>query len=270
LGLLAKVSFPALTFGFVSFLGLSPQASAQQLASNTSEVSSSAAIELPDAPETKASTQSTPAKKKTVNVSEINFAIGVTTQLTATRTANKLGSQYIQGTTPSAGLLATFHQQIRPLVGYNINFGFNKLIENYQSQTGITNPGSGVTSGSYARGSIEANVFEISSAYVVKRHQLGSRFEPFADAGAGVLIFSPTIAPFSGHSSYRAAFLFGGGVDYRINTHLGLRAEYRGLLYKYPDFAAVTSTVPVSKFFTVTSEPTISFRYRFGYHQGMR
>ena len=198
------------------------------------------------------------------------FGVGATAQLTTTRTANQLDSQYIQGTTPSAGFLATFNQQIRPLVGYNINFGYTRLTENYERNNGTFNPTTGVTSGIYSRGSIPTNMFEISSAYVVKRHQLGSRFQPFADGGGGVLIFSPTTAPFQGNPSYRAAFLFGGGVDYKLSANLGLRAEYRGLLYKYPDFGAVTSAVPVSKFFTVTSEPTISIHYSFGHRGGMQ
>ena len=74
----------------------------------------------------------------------------------------------------------------------------------------------------------------------------------------------PTDKPFQGFNSYRAAVIFGAGVDYRLSDHLGLRAEYRGLFYKNPDFAAVISLVPVSKQFTVTNEPTVSLTYRFG------
>ncbi|WP_260706331.1 outer membrane protein [Edaphobacter flagellatus] len=277
--MLAKVNIPAvvpvITFSFVSILGMSPQASAQQLATNISETSSSTSIELPNAPEPKERTQSPSPHTRAVNVSEFNLVIGVGAQLTATRTANIPGNpnqinQAIQGTSPSANLFTSFHQQIRPLVGYNINFGYTRLSENYQRQVGSINPVTGVIKGTFSRGSIPTNLFEISSAYVVKRHQLGSHFEPFAYAGGGVLIFSPTKAPFAGNSSYRPTLLFGGGVDYRLSTHLGLRAEYRGLFYKYPDFGAVPTTIPISKFFTVTSEPTISIRYRFGYHKGMQ
>jgi opacity protein-like surface antigen len=211
-----------------------------------------------------------PNKVKPINVSEFTFGVGVTAQLTATRTTQKLDSQNIVGTTPSAGFLASFQQQIHPLMGYNINFGYTKLTQNYEANQGLLNPTTGVITGGFSRGSIPANVFEISSAYVVKRPQHGSRFQPFAELGGGVLIFSPTDAPFEGHSSYRAALLFGGGVDYRINAKFALRAEYRGLLYKNPDFAAVNSLIPVSKVFTVTSEPTISLRYHFGTHKGMQ
>jgi opacity protein-like surface antigen len=268
--LLAYVS--ALIFEVFGFLGLAVQAHGQQLMLKPSEVSSSSSSELPEAPEpeAKSSGAGQGGKAKPKNVSEFNVTVGVTAQLTATRTAEQLNSQNIVGTTPSAGFLATFQQQIRPLVGYDINFGYTRLTENYERNTATLNPPSGATSGFFLRGSIPANAFEISSAYTVKRRQNGSRYQPFAEAGGGVLIFSPTTAPFEGHSSYRAALLFGGGVDYRINANWGLRAEYRGLMYKNPDFAAVISTVPVSKFFTVTSEPTVSVRYHFGKHGGMQ
>ena len=258
--------------GALGFARVSSQAHGQQLVSQPLGVSSSTGGELPDAPElmSKNKSASQTGKVKTVNVSEFSLSVGVTAQLTATRTSNQLNSQNIVGTTPSAGFLATFQQQIRPLLGYDINFGYTKLTENYERNLGTFDPSLGVTTGRFTRGSIPSNVFEISSAYTVKRPQNGSRFQPFAEAGGGVLIFSPTVAPFEGHASYRAAFLFGGGVDYRLNANWRLRAEYRGLLYKYPDFGAVISPVPTSKFFTVTSEPTISLQYHFGKHGGMQ
>ena len=211
-----------------------------------------------------------PQKHKWVYVPEMNLTIGATAQLTATRTANQYGSQYIQGTTPTLGLLAGFHHQIKPVEGYNINFGYTRLTENYQRNNGATDPATGVTSGTYTRGSVPTDVYEVSSMYVVKRPQVGRQYQPFAEAGGGALIFAPTAAPFKGHTSVRAAFAFGGGVEYRMGYHLGLRAEYRGLLYKYPDFGDVLTQVPVSKFFTVTSEPSISLVYRFGHQGGMR
>jgi len=34
----------------------------------------------------------------------------------------------------------------------------------------------------------------------------------------------------------RPAFVYGGGVDYRLADHVALRAEYRGFVYDRPDF----------------------------------
>jgi opacity protein-like surface antigen len=261
--------------GALGFPGVVVRAQGQELSSSPSQVaslSSSAGNELPDAPEsTGAGGGGQASKTKKVNVSEFTLAVGVTAQLTATRTVSQFSDlQHIVGTTPSAGFLATFQQQIRPLMGYDVNFGYTKLTENYQANTGDFAASPVVTTGSFARGSVPANVFEISGAYTVKRPQYGSRFQPFAEAGGGVLIFAPTTAPFEGHTSYRATLLFGGGVDYRLGASWGLRAEYRGLLYKNPDFGAVITPIPTTKYFTVTSEPTISLQYRFGHHHGMQ
>jgi opacity protein-like surface antigen len=54
--------------------------------------------------------------------------------------------------------------------------------------------------------------------------------------------------------------VFGAGVNYRLTDHLGVRAEYRGLSYKNPDF----KDPGLAKLFTVTSEPVVSIVYRFG------
>ena len=58
--------------------------------------------------------------------------------------------------------------------------------------------------------------------------------------------------------------LFGVGMNYRLTEHLGLRAEYRGLFYKSPDFGVTRNIGPVTRLFTVTNEPTVSLSYTFG------
>lgn len=58
--------------------------------------------------------------------------------------------------------------------------------------------------------------------------------------------------------------IFGVGMNYRLTKRLGLRAEYRGLFYKNPDFAPNLNTVPVTRLFTVTDQPAVSLTYTFG------
>ena len=83
------------------------------------------------------------------------------------------------------------------------------------------------------------------------------KIEPFVFAGAGALVFYPgyssntingvqTFLPASQQT--QPAFLYGGGFDWRIfssvplirrsslTNHLALRLQYRGLVYKAPDF----------------------------------
>ena len=103
---------------------------------------------------------------------------------------------------------------------------------------------------------IQGTIAEYSGAYVFSFHQ-SEKIEPFVFAGAGALVFYPgygsstingvkTTLPSSRQT--RPAFLYGGGFDWQIFSsvplvrraslvnHLALRLQYRGLVYKAPDF----------------------------------
>lgn len=103
---------------------------------------------------------------------------------------------------------------------------------------------------------IQGTVGEISGAYVFSLFQT-PKLQPFLLAGAGVLIFYPSYSSntINGVQTYlpavrqsKPAFLYGGGVDYAVfsslplvrgfplSNHLALRLQYRGLVYKAPDF----------------------------------
>ena len=45
--------------------------------------------------------------------------------------------QKTQGTSASAGVLATFHQQFKPWLGYNVNAGNSRFTENYTTGHGL-------------------------------------------------------------------------------------------------------------------------------------
>ena len=57
-------------------------------------------------------------------------------------------------------------------------------------------------------------------------------------AGAGALIFDPTdkFVVTGADRQTRGTFVYGGGANFDITKNFGVRAEYRGLLYKVPDF----------------------------------
>jgi hypothetical protein len=50
----------------------------------------------------------------------------------------------------------------------------------------------------------------------------------------------------------------------KLSKQWGIRAEYRGLFYKNPDWNMNNGPVTTSKLYTVTNEPTLSIVYRFG------
>ena len=80
--------------------------------------------------------------------------------------------------------------------------------------------------------------------------------------GAGALIFLPTTVGGQKYSQQtRVPLLYEVGVNHPIFTsHLGLRFQYRGLLYKTPDFNAALLTTNARR---QTSELSLGAYFRF-------
>ena len=184
-------------------------------------------------------------------------------------------TQTTQGTSPSAGVVGTFHQSLKPWLGYNVNMGYSRFSENYSQGSAYLptfNQGGQVPppppplqnypSYTFAQGSIGTNMYELTVAYAVQGPKT-KRFSTFAQLGGGSLIFLPTQDPAPYAVQIRATMVFGVGMNYRLSEHFALRAEYRGLFYKNPDYLN-NGPFPVSKLFTVTNEPTLSVVYNFG------
>lgn len=117
----------------------------------------------------------------------------------------------------------------------------------------------------YSSGTVtQANLNEASVAY---QFTFGvpkdARFHPFVEAGTGALFFGSPIGPGStagGLAQNRPAFLYGGGVSYRVRGPVALQLGYRGLLYKAADFTVS------SQFTNATAhmaEPYVGVTVRF-------
>ncbi len=211
----------------------------------------------------------------------IDISLGVFGQLTSARVPEKTfvlpsgtsTAQTTQGTSPSAGVLGTFHQSLRPWLGYRVNLGYSRFSEKYSQGSSYIPPSGGQfpPSGppnspyySFAQGSIGTNMYELTVAYAVQGPKT-KRFSTSAQLGGGGLFFLPTQDPSPYAEQVRAAIVFGVGMDYKLSEHYALRAEYRGLFYTNPDFKNSNTPIPISKLFTVTNEPTLSIVYSFGH-----
>ena len=88
------------------------------------------------------------------------------------------------------------------------------------------------------------------------------RLRPYVLADGGALVFDPIgNQAYSGTTSQMQAkgvFVYGGGVNYAILRRISLRAEYRGLVYKTPDFGGL-----VTNSLTHTAEPSVGLAFRF-------
>jgi|SRR5579872_553268 len=112
----------------------------------------------------------------------------------------------------------------------------------------------------------QTSVTEFTGAYVFSPFHF-EKIEPFLLAGGGAPRFYPSnqyingnASPFGAAQQTSMAFLYGGGLDYRVWKRLGLRLQYRGLIYKEPNFH-------VTQFFTGVkghmAEPSIGIVFNF-------
>jgi opacity protein-like surface antigen len=173
-------------------------------------------------------------------------------------------SQQSQAASPSAGALATFHGAIKPYLGYNVNFSYTRFTQTdsegsgYVPKQGTNPPPAG--GGSFTAGSLDTHMYELTLAYAFYGPRF-KRFRTFGQIGGGGLFFEPIDAKFASEET-RPAMVFGVGAEYDVSRHFSVRAEYRGLFYKMPDFG-IDNSFPKQRLFSVTNTPAISLVYRF-------
>ena len=163
-------------------------------------------------------------------------------------TKQTTGNGIKNGATDSGGLQ----------IGYRYNFNHWLAAEADYAYSRNTQTYSGSES---AR--VQSDVHAITGVGVVKlphyRH-----FEPFALAGGGALIFDPTNntnGSYAGASRQtKGTFVYGAGVDYPLTAHWAVRAEYRGYVYKTPDFNTVNLKTDT---WTHAAQPSAGVVFRF-------
>lgn len=170
---------------------------------------------------------------------ENSVSLGTFAQLTGARLPAR------ESLDPSAGVLGTWRQSFWPWLGYSFNFGYTRTAEH-------------VPFGSSSL-RLPSNVYEWSFSYLAENH-ITTKLTGFLDAGAGWLHFRDIapMGPVDSAESSRPLGTAGIGVDYSYSRHWALRAEYRGLIYKYADYGSFPKAV------TLSSEPTVSVVYSFG------
>ncbi len=149
--------------------------------------------------------------------------------------------------TKSGGFLLGYSYQFNRWAGVEGNYGYTRNTQNY---IGLT------------RSSLEADFHEITGAFVAHFPLNVSKVRPYALAGTGALVFDPTdkfVVTGTGRQT-KAAFLYGGGVDFDVAHNFGVRAEYRGLVYKVPDFTL--DSLNLDKV-THLAQPSVGFYFRF-------
>lgn len=150
------------------------------------------------------------------------------------------GNGTIQSPSNTAGGLIELRHIRNPIVGYEINYSYNRADQTYNIQE------------------VKAAAHEFGGDWVVSVPVLNLR--PFVLAGLGGLYFRPDSDQPGTSSDLKLVYVYGGGVDWTVIPHFGLRFQYRGNLYHAPDMLAAASSTNA---FAHTAEPMFGAFFRF-------
>lgn len=152
--------------------------------------------------------------------------------------------------TDTGGLLVGYRFHFNRWLAADASYGYDRNTQQSFSPAGLTG--------------IQSNVHQATAALVVTLPINVARLKPYALAGAGALVFDPTgnVGGFvpGAQSQAKAAFVYGAGADYRLSSHIALRAEYRGLVYNRPDFGLAGMDLNVT---THTAQPSAGIVIKF-------
>jgi hypothetical protein len=186
-------------------------------------------------------------------------------------TSESSGNGVTQSATNGANFFGTFRFRFKPKHSFIFNYGHARNSQIFDAAANNFH--------------VQNSIAEYGGAYVFSPLRKGS-FEPFFLAGAAALRFSPDSTwvffpdlPDGTHNRVQVnvnattqtqvAFLYGLGLDYRLPhfSRFALRLQYRGFLYKAPDFHVDASSGNLLSFFTGgkahMAEPSVGLVFRF-------
>src|ERR1041384_3372176 len=140
-------------------------------------------------------------------------------------TRNSTGNGIRQQATDTGGFLVGYRYHINRWLSAQADYGFNRNTQQFFAPSGFS--------------SVRSDIHQTTGGVVVNLPAPAHwRISPYALAEGGALVFNPNENNgLAGASSQaRGVFVYGGGADFLLSRHFSLRAEYRGLVYKTPDF----------------------------------
>jgi opacity protein-like surface antigen len=188
-----------------------------------------------------------------VSASAAHAQLDVSTSYYEAFTGSTSGTGTKQTPADSGGVMVEARYLINRVAGFGMSYSYNHANQSFApngADCGYTcaNP---VTS-------LTAKANEISLDWVPSM-KFGN-IRPFAIGGVGFFITSPGNSTYEVNTVVRPVYVVGGGFDFSVISHLGIRVQYRDNLYKAPDLSAL---YPSTGAFTSSSEPTGGLFYRF-------
>jgi len=148
----------------------------------------------------------------------------------------------------SGGFLVGYSYQFNRWFGAEGNYGYSRNTQNFITLGGPS--------------SLQADFHEVTGALVAHIPVNVRGVRPYVLGGGGALVFNPTdkFIVTGTERQTRGTFVYGGGANFDLTKNFGVRAEYRGLVYKVPDFGL--DGLNVDKF-THLAQPSVGFFVRF-------
>jgi len=174
----------------------------------------------------------------------------VSVQGTGFLTKDSEGNGIRQHTTDSGGLLASYRFHFNSWLAADGSYGYTRNTLWNLTSAGVFN--------------VQSNVHQATGTLVMTSPRLFFGLSPYAMAGVGALTFDPTGNSggflLGSESQTKAAFVYGGGADVNLTRRFALRFQFRGLVYKRPDFGLASLNSDAT---THTAQPSAGFVIRF-------
>lgn len=165
-------------------------------------------------------------------------------------TKDSSGRGNVERSTETGGFTVGYRYHINRWLSAEGDYGYNRNTRQFFGGLGESR--------------VQANAHSVTGDLAVNLPLPIKRVSPYVLAGGGGLIFDPTGNPggfVPGASTQgRGAFLYGAGADYALTRHFSLRAEYRGFVYKSPDFGLPSLRTDS---WTHTAQPSAGIVFRF-------
>jgi opacity protein-like surface antigen len=127
--------------------------------------------------------------------------------------------------TNSGGVMAGYRFNLKKWLAVEGDYDYFRNDQKFSASSGTT--------------LIPTNVHAVTGTAIVKLPSFkmpGVKIvSPFVLAGGGAMFFDPRGGSVTKEQT-RGVFVYGGGVDVPISKHFLVRAQYRGFVYKIPDF----------------------------------
>ena len=166
-------------------------------------------------------------------------------------TKDTTGQGTTERSTNTGGLLIGYRYHFNRWLAAEAVYGYDRNTQQYFTPTEFSR--------------IQANVHQATGGFVFRLPAPARfRISPYVLGEGGALVFDPTGNPFGtipgAQRQATGVFVYGGGADFPVVKHVSLRAEYRGLVYRTPDFGLTALNTNTT---THTAQPSAGIVFRF-------